>query len=195
MKDKQTTMATGRANGRGTQGFTLIELLVVVGILAVLAIAALIAINPLEAQRKARDSTRLTDIARLQSVIEAYINDEGAVGITNGNHQSNAVGQVRSQSCASGNWIGAIDLCPYLKQVPLDPMNARTVSVLNGAGGRVQTPVAGAGYGFFYSTGTGDYEFCLYLEADKNDEILNSDGGSTANLFETGTDLTLACAP
>lgn len=194
MKHKQTTVATGRVNGKG---FTLIELLVVVGILAVLAIAALIAINPLEAQRKARDSSRLTDIARLQSVIEAYINDEGAVGITNGNHQSNTVGQVRSESCDSGNWIGGIDLCPYLKQVPLDPMNARRVSVLDpGApGGRAQTPAAGAGYGFFYDTGTGDYEFCMYLEADKNDEILNTDGGSTDNLFETGTDLTLACAP
>lgn len=191
MKHKQTTVATGRVNGKG---FTLIELLVVVGILAVLAIAALIAINPLEAQRKARDSSRLTDIARLQSVIEAYINDEGAVGITDGNHQSNTVGPVRSQSCASGNWIGAIDLCPYLKQVPLDPMNNRRVSVLDGVGGRVQTPVDGAGYGFFYDIATGDYEFCMYLEADKNDEILNTDGNPN-NLFETGTDLTLACAP
>src|SRR3989338_1360254 len=182
------------------QGFTLIELLVVVGILAILAIAALIAINPLEAQRRARDSTRLADIARLSAVFETYVNDNGDAVLrvagyvlarnTNG-IGSTTVGTARSQSCST-NWMG-LNLCTYLKQVPSDPQNSRSISIATNVAATRSNDIAG--YGFVYSLTTGEYEFCTHLEAEKSEELLISDGGNAPNTFETGTDLTLACVP
>ncbi len=175
-------MAQGKHVGERT-GFTLIELLVVVGILAILTIAALIAINPLEMQRRSRDSARLTAIARLQSVIETYINDEG-LGAFVGANDVTSVGQGtgKSQDCAN-NWVG-VDLCQYLKQVPMDPQNDRSITVLDGTGGRLNST---AGYAFFIDTDTGDYEICTYLEAENNNDILADDSGNQADVFENGT--------
>lgn len=171
------------------QGFTLIELLVVVGILAILAIAALIAINPLEAQRRARDSTRLADLARLSAVMETYMNDEGIATLADSDTQGS--GNRRSDTCGATNWLG-VDLCQFLKQVPVDPQNARVIAVIDAVGARAQET---AGYGFAIDTATGGYEICAFLEAEKNVEILESDGGSDANIFETGTQLALPCNP
>jgi len=180
------------------KGFTLIELLVVVGILAILAIAALIAINPLEAQRRARDSTRLADIARLSAVFETYVNDNGdavlrVAGYTNPRNSQAAL-LARSQSC-SANWMG-LNVCSYLKQVPADPQNSRSITIATNVAGTRGNDIAG--YGFAYNLVSGEYEFCTHLEAEKSEELLISDGGSgtgAANTFETGTDLSLNCVP
>lgn len=184
------------------KGFTLIELLVVVGILAILAIAALIAINPLEAQRRSRDSARLQDMARLSAATEAFMNDYGNGDATVGLlptalvQSSGAGTAVRSQPCngtSSGNWLG-VNLCPYLKQVPLDPNNGRVFSTISTATGttRADTPATGGSYGFI--TSNGQYEFCTRLEAEKNRELLN-DGGNASAAFETGTVVSLNCTP
>ena len=168
-------------------GFTLIELLVVVGIIAILAIAALIAINPIEAQRRSRDGARLQDMARLTAAVEAFINDNGMQGSALGTLTAGTSlgdGQIRSQPCAAGNWM-TVDLCDYLKQVPLDPLNDRQSPAL--------TTIAGVrasrlfGYGFAVNVNTGNYELRTYLESDKSIELL-SDGGTAAQVdnFETG---------
>src|SRR3989338_277276 len=57
------------------KGFTLIELLVVIAILAVLATAVVIILNPAELLKQGRDSTRLSDLAALQSSIALYLSD------------------------------------------------------------------------------------------------------------------------
>lgn len=179
------------------KGFTLIELLVVVGILAVLAIAALIAINPVEAQRRSRDSARLQDMARLTATVETYINDNGTTGLASASHPAVTL---RSQPCtASAHWLGAVDLCQYLKQVPLDPSNNRPISVLPSSAAGAARVSRTAGYGFAISAATGDYEFCTFLEAEKNRDLLNDGGGGgTDNVltFETGIGTsTLTCTP
>jgi prepilin-type N-terminal cleavage/methylation domain-containing protein len=176
------------------KGFTLIELLVVVGIIAILAIAALIAINPLEAQRRSRDSARLQDLARLSSVIEAYINDNGSTGLPAATNTGATV--ARSQACSTTNWLGNLNFCQYIKQIPLDPQNGRVINALTG-GGTAASPTradVNAGYGFVWSAAAGNYELCSRLEASKNFEVLSADGGNAPALFETGTDLSLGCA-
>ncbi|MBI4137594.1 prepilin-type N-terminal cleavage/methylation domain-containing protein [Candidatus Roizmanbacteria bacterium] len=184
------------------KGFTLIELLVVVGIIAILAIAALIAINPLEAQRRSRDSARLQDMARLTSVIEAYINDQGYATLTNQTTGVAALTGLRSQNCAANShWLDpaagtAMDLCPYIKQVPLDPLNNRPTSALDGTGtaaapGRANRTTH---YSFQVNTGTGAYEFCTILESDINWGTIVNDSGNQAGFFEAGVQTnTLTC--
>src|SRR3989344_4406163 len=63
------------------KGFTLIELLVVIAILAVLATAVVIILNPAELLKQGRDSTRLSDLAALQSSIALYLSDNVNPGI------------------------------------------------------------------------------------------------------------------
>lgn len=168
------------------KGFTLIELLVVIGIIAILAVAALIAINPLEAQRKARDSARLQDMSRLSAAMEAYINDAGYGALVD---KSSGTVTVRSQPCTTASWLG-VDLCEYLKSIPVDPSNAKTISIVASSGGTTRTS-ATARYGFTVSSGTGTFAFCTYLEAEGSRELLN-DGAPTDNNFDTSS---FACTP
>jgi len=187
-------------------GFTLIELLVVVGILAVLAVAALIAINPLEAQRRSRDSARLQDLARITAAIEAASNDVGQLWVADQNLQSSSATTVnlgvRSQNCGiavNPNWLG-VDLCQYLKQVPLDPQNGRPLIALDGTGtaaapGRAAIASTRANYALTYTAASGQFRVCAYLEAGSNWSILINDGGASTNRFETGTNVGISAAP
>lgn len=182
------------------KGFTLIELLVVVGILAVLAVAALIAINPLEAQRRSRDSARLQDLARITAAVEAASNDVGQLWAANQALQTSSAATpnlgVRSQNCGATNWLG-VDLCQYLKQVPLDPQNGRPISVLDGTGTAAapgRAAILRANYALTYTAASGQYRVCAYLEGATNWAILSNDGGITVNRFETGSNVGLAAA-
>src|SRR3989344_7871323 len=167
------------------KGFTLIEVLVVIGILGILATVALVAINPAEAQKKARDTQRLKDMATLQSVIEQYLADNpGAnnVLITGGNKDSSGGIKV----CGTTNWLGA-DLCPYLNVVPTDPSN-RSTSVTNATG----VPAAANAY-YYYRPAAGGYKICAYLEStsNKGKVAMASDGGNNDTNFEVFSDKTI----
>src|SRR3989344_7995871 len=56
-------------------GFTLIELLIVIAILVVLSVAVVVILNPAELLRQARDSTRISDLASVNSAIALYLAD------------------------------------------------------------------------------------------------------------------------
>jgi prepilin-type N-terminal cleavage/methylation domain-containing protein len=59
-----------------TEGFTLIELLVVIAMIGLLATMAVVAFG--DAQKKARDAKRLSDMSQLQKALALYLDDNGS---------------------------------------------------------------------------------------------------------------------
>lgn len=154
------------------QGFTLIELLVVVGILAILAIAALVAINPLEAQRKSRDATRLKDLATLQSAVVQWVSDNGAPAVLI-NVTSSGAPAATARNC-NGGWLGAgRNFCPYLSTIPVDPSFPANAGYTNAAG--TLHTAALAGYRVRVET-DGEYGISTRLESFTNAPRLGQDG-------------------
>ncbi|HLC94542.1 MAG TPA: type II secretion system protein [Patescibacteria group bacterium] len=170
------------------EGFTLIELLIVIGILAVLAITVLLALNPAEAQRKARDTGRLKDVATLQAIVDQYLNDNASTtsliagGTVSSNMRSN------SRDCATG-WLG-VNVCGYAQRLPQDPNVNTTRQYTTDAG------ITSAGIMYYgVATQNGTYKICARQESQSNaSKITNTaDGGSATNWYEVGSNLTLAC--
>lgn len=54
------------------KGFTLIEILLVLAILGIISVVALVLINPVERQAQARDAGRVSTVAQLGRVLQAY---------------------------------------------------------------------------------------------------------------------------
>ena len=67
------------------KGFTLIELLIVITILAILATAVALVLNPAELLKQGRDSTRLSDLAVIQSALALYVADVAGPTFGGGN--------------------------------------------------------------------------------------------------------------
>ncbi|MCL4404342.1 type II secretion system GspH family protein [Patescibacteria group bacterium] len=59
-----------------SNGFTLIEILVVIALLAVLATAVVLVLNPAELLKEGRDSTRLSDLASLNTALALFQVDQ-----------------------------------------------------------------------------------------------------------------------
>jgi type II secretion system protein G len=64
-----------RPRRAGERGFTLIELLVVIAVLAILA--AIVLFNVVGVSNRGKSSSCKTDVATLQSAVDAYYNDKG----------------------------------------------------------------------------------------------------------------------
>lgn len=57
---------------KNSKGFTLIELIIVIAIVAILVASVLSIINPLESQKNARDSVRLSQLTNISAALELY---------------------------------------------------------------------------------------------------------------------------
>jgi len=183
-------------SSKSSKGFTLIELLVVIGIIGTLGAVALVAINPAEAQRKARDTQRIKDMATLQSIVEQYLNDNrGAITM----RSENSSGATTAKSSCGTGWLSlalgngaSVNLCPYVNVVPVDPVN-RSTMVANSSG---STANSNAYYYFKAGTGTTDgaYKICTYLESAANKDKLVNDGEvSPNNVLSVFTSDTITC--
>jgi prepilin-type N-terminal cleavage/methylation domain-containing protein len=166
------------------KAFTLIELLIVIGILGVLLTAVIVNINPLEAQRKARDTVRLKDMAELESILVQLINDGVTIPAASSGDLGNASGASsatasRTTNCTSTstspNWLG-IDVCNYAKSVPIDPRNTQSITAIG------TTTSQTAAYSARVSSG--NYEVRTFLESPSNLSKLTSDGGEDNAHFE-----------
>lgn len=89
---------------RKTTGFTLIELLVVIAIIGILAALMVLAINPVEMQRRARDATRMSDLASVHRVISLALIDGASVP-----------GPVTTNSTAAGSRVAADAVNNYIR--------------------------------------------------------------------------------
>lgn len=192
------------------KGFTLVELLIVIAILAVLSVAVVVVLNPAELLKQARDSTRISDLASVNSAIALYLTDVSTPGIggannaacsanlsrcmvatttspftTTGNGCAGA-GSANATTTADGNGWVAVDLENItggspLSRLPIDPVETST-------------------YFYGYACGRGgsqyNYELDAKMESTKYSagggsdvESNTKDGGDNATHYEIGSDL------
>jgi prepilin-type N-terminal cleavage/methylation domain-containing protein len=195
--------------GNMKKGFTLIELLVVIAILAILSVAVVLVLNPAELLRQSRDSTRISDLATINSSIGLFLADvrnptwNTTTTCTSGTVAPAAPGPNTTSTCVTNSsivvtgtgWVNvdftAISTGSPLPKLPVDPVNDSTSAACAG------TP-SGCFYVYRASTTIGKYKLYANMESAKfkaggsNDVESNSkDGGNSDSWYEIGGDMTL----
>jgi len=182
------------------KGFTLIELLVVIALIAVLAVAVVLALNPAELLKQGRDSTRISDLANINSALSLYLVDvvtsspmgnnttcyvHASSGATLANCSArftsspaiSTTSLIASQAVNGTGWIPvnltAISSGSPLPRYPVDPTNSGNYY-----------------YAFRSSSTPGFYEINAILESSKYIPQMASDGGSSSTVYEVGNDIT-----
>ncbi len=185
------------------KGFTLIELLVVIAILAVLATVIVVIINPAELLRQARDATRVSDMAALNSAVALYLSDVATPGLGGQNNAACSVLTTRctfsatttapfsTPTCGAAvttttvnglGWVSVdftqISSGSPLSRLPLDPANSAAFQYAYGCNG------------LSYKLGA-VMESSKYTNATTGVTRNNYDGGSAASWYEVGNKLDL----
>ena len=94
----------------GKRGFTLIELLVVISIISLLA--SIVLSSTQVARQNAREVKRTFDIRQIKTALEFYFDDNDDVYPTAGNNQG-----------VTSNLADLdIELAPYIRTIPMDPI-------------------------------------------------------------------------
>ncbi len=185
------------------KGFTLIELLVVIAILAVLAVAVVLVLNPAELIRQARDTTRISDIAALNSAVALFLADvtsptwSATVRCTSGTETVvGAACTLNASTTVDGTgWVNLdftdISSGSPLPRLPIDPVNDSGSATCAGA-------VDGCYYGYRSSATTGKYKIFANMESVKyttgggsDVESNTKDGGNVNTWYEVGSDMSL----
>ncbi len=194
------------------RGFTLIELLVVIAILAVLAVAVVLVLNPAELIKEGRDTTRISDMASLNSAIALWTAD--VLNPTAGGTTGNAGAKWPAAGCyttSSGTAPGLTTGCTATSSatvagsgwIPLDftqiasgaPLSREPIDPNNGTAG-CKPSNALCEYAFYSSSTVGSYKLEALMESNKfyaggsSDVTSNSkDGGNYPNVYETGSNV------
>jgi prepilin-type N-terminal cleavage/methylation domain-containing protein len=194
------------------RGFTLIELLVVIAILAVLAVAVVLVLNPAELLKQSRDSTRLSDMATLNSALSLYYTDVLGADSSQWPAAStyctavinSAVGWAGWSTCThvatttgvnstSAGWIpinfSLISSGSPLTKDPVDPNN--NVASCHGAAGVTNGLCA---YTFIASSTAGTYKLETLMESSKfsyggSSDVVSKDSGVSTSTYEIGSNL------
>ena len=184
-----------------TKGFTLIELLIVIAVLAVLSAAVVLVLNPAELLKQSRDSTRISDLAAINSALALWTADVSA-GTWNATTTCSVAGATKpfvggsacliaTSSAVNGTgWVN-VDLTAItggspLSRLPLDPLNTTTNF-----------------YAYRSSSTVGKYKLAANVESTKyangggsDVESNTKDGGNivdtgNAGWYEIGSDMSL----
>jgi len=176
------------------------ELLIVIGVLAVLTTAATLVLNPAELLKQARDSTRISDLSTLNEALSLYVTNVSSPDLdaaisscsnkcfTNasditancgGRHAAARLSTTDADRTIDGTgWIPVVfSNIPGgspLSVLPIDPTNDAT---------------------YFYSYACDNtnttFELDTVFESTKyltTEDYDNKDGGSSATIYELGTD-------
>ena len=153
------------------KGLTLIELLISIAVVTILAGLSFVLINPLEQQKKGRDTKRISDIGVLESAVNQYFMDNKVYPDSVGVLRTSNVAIDGSTDLADSkkSWIDA-NLSKYLSHMVVDPTNSNT-------------------YHYSYIHDNVSYEVDAVLEIPS--AVSQNDGGTNASVYETGTNLSL----
>jgi type II secretory pathway pseudopilin PulG len=197
---QKTTSVSPRAS------FTLIELLIVIGIVAVLSVVVIVILNPAQLLAQSRDSTRLNDLASLNTALALFQTDNAGASLGTANtvyvslaDSSSTCGNLRLPALPSGwnyncvstttlrntdgtGWIplnfNSISARSPLSSLPIDPTNASSSRLY-----------------YTYTAGSGVYEVSAVMESTKyklgGADVVSQDGGQYVDVYEKGTSLSL----
>jgi prepilin-type N-terminal cleavage/methylation domain-containing protein len=198
------------------RAFTLIELLVVIAVIAILAVVVVLVLNPAELLKQSRDANRLSDMATLTNAINLYNTDQS--GVPSFSMGSSSVVYVSIADPAATSTLG--DQCQGLGLFPLPanytyhcaasstlrnvddtgwiPIDFKTISSGAPIGSLPIDPTNSSSSRLYYTYTTNGTQFELtmapesakYQLAGIND-IVSTDGGTNAYLYEKGTNLAL----
>lgn len=101
-------------------GFTLIELLMVIALISILAV--FIVPNFRNAQQKARDAERKSDLRQIQSALRLYYNDYGKYPVATSTLGIGGCGTNGNSPCIWGTaWTAGASSKSYIDPLPKDP--------------------------------------------------------------------------
>ncbi len=196
------------------KGFTLLELLIVIGILAILATAAVLVLNPAELLRQARDSTRVSDLASLNSTLGLYATSYASPDFDFGG-ATPAIAAGTPFVCGTNKWTtynhgvtattsiggdyatdGASTTLRTTNGLGWIPVNLGAMSGGSPIAVLPIDPSGGANLNYSYACDSTLllYELNANLESVKFTDVApdnkeNSDGGDNGNIYEVGTKL------
>jgi prepilin-type N-terminal cleavage/methylation domain-containing protein len=194
-------------------GFTLIELLVVIAILAVLAVVVVLTLNPAGLLQESRDSSRISDMATLNSAIglsladspteslgntnTVYVSIPDPVATSTAGDQCQGLGLLALPSgytyqCASPTYYRNTNGTGW---IPINfsqdsfgtPLSELPVDPTNSSSSRLY---------YTYETNGSQFEVTVAMESAKygfggSNDVVSTDGGTNAYLHEKGTNLAL----
>ena len=159
-------------------GFTLMELLLVISVIAILAGILIMIINPVRYMKRARDSTRISDIRTLASSISyalsgSYIKLQDT---TSGCLNCTSITGTKDVDGVNG-WvkfttISLAGLSDFVSSLPEDPINDST-------------------YYFEFASDGNKFELDAKLEDPLYSVKNTNEGGTDMTKYEVGTSLTL----
>lgn len=177
----------------------------VIAILSILAVAVLVVLNPAELLRQGRDSTRLSDLAAVNSALALYLADVSDVWSTD---KANVTATTTNMvvrcpftiTCAVNNstevdgtgWVDVnfnlISSGSPLARLPLDPLNGDLKC------GSLNDKTCF--YGFARKGSDTTYELNADMESNRysnqgGNDVESTDGGNQADLYEVGSALNL----
>lgn len=185
------------------KGFTLIELLIVIAVLAVLSAAVVLVLNPAELLKQSRDSTRISDLAAVNSALALWTADVSsgnwyatttcaATGATKPFVGGAACLIATSTAVTGSGWVN-VDLTLItggspLSRLPVDPLGTTNTTNF---------------YAYRSSSTVGKYKLAANMESTKyangggsDVESNTKDGGNivdagSAGWYEIGSDMSL----
>ena len=190
------------------KAFTLIELLVVIAIIAILAVVVVLTLNPAQLLAQSRDSTRVSDLATLNSALSLYQIDQGGTGNTGTSSIVYTSLSDTSSTCGNLNlpllptgYTYNCTVSTSTKNINTSgwiPLNFQTISSGAPFGTLPVDPTNTSSSGLYYTydTNGSQYETTASMESSKyklggSNDVISGDGGLLTSVYEKGTGLGL----
>lgn len=194
------------------QAFTLIELLVVIAIIAILSVVVILTLNPAQLLMQSRDSNRISDMSTVNTALGVYL-AEGGNSLGNANTVYVSIPDPSATSTA-GDQCQGLGLLSLPAGYTYQCAASSTYRQTNGAGwipvnfaslqagsplGNLPTDPTNTSSSrlyYPYETNGTQYEVTAAMESQKyqlggSNDVISSDGGILASVYEKGTKLGL----